>query len=55
MKMMVHHQATGDEMRDQALKEGMVTMLNDGMTKVKLGITTPTEVVRAAYTASRGK
>jgi len=55
MKMMVHHQATSDEMRNQALKEGMVTMLNDGMQKVKLGITTPTEVVRAAYTASLDK
>jgi general secretion pathway protein E len=55
MKIMVHHQATSDEMRNQALKEGMVTMLNDGMQKVKLGITTPTEVVRAAYTAGLDK
>jgi len=30
MKIMIHHQATSDEMRNQALKEGMVTMLNDG-------------------------
>jgi general secretion pathway protein E len=55
LKMMVHHQATSDEMRRQALQEGMVTMLNDGMQKVKLGITSPTEVVRAAYTASLDK
>jgi general secretion pathway protein E len=55
MKMMVHHQATSDEMRNQAQKEGMGTMLNDGMQKVKLGITTPTEVIRAAYTSSLDK
>ncbi len=55
LKMMVHQQATSDEMRRQALKEGMVTMLNDGMQKVRLGITTPTEVIRAAYTASLDK
>lgn len=55
LKMMVHHQATSDEMRHQALKEGMVTMLNDGMQKVQLGITTPTEVIRAAYTSSLEK
>jgi len=55
LKMMVHHQATSDEMRRQALKEGMVTMLNDGMQKVRLGITTPTEVVRAAYTSGLDK
>jgi len=55
LKMMVHHQATIDEMRRQALKEGMVTMLNDGMQKVQLGITTPTEVIRAAYTSSLDK
>ena len=55
MKMMVHSRATSDEMRAQALKEGMATMLNDGMHKVRLGITTPSEVVRAAYTASLDK
>jgi general secretion pathway protein E len=55
LKMMVHHQSTIDEMRRQALNEGMVTMLNDGMQKVQLGITTPTEVIRAAYTSSLDK
>ena len=55
LKTMLYHQATTDELRAQALKEGMVTMLNDGMNKVKLGITTPGEVIRAAYTASMDK
>jgi type II secretory ATPase GspE/PulE/Tfp pilus assembly ATPase PilB-like protein len=27
----------------------MITMMNDGMRKVKEGITTPTEVLRSAY------
>jgi general secretion pathway protein E len=55
LKTMLYHQATTDELRGQALKEGMVTMLNDGMNKVKLGITTPGEVIRAAYTAGMDK
>ena len=55
LKMMPYHQATTDELCAQALKEGMVTMLNDGMNKVKAGITTPGEVVRAAYTANMDK
>lgn len=37
--------ATADEVREEAIKEGMVTMLHDGMLKVKEGITTPSEVV----------
>ena len=37
------------EIREQAIKEGMLTMMNDGMTKVKEGLTTPSEVLRSAY------
>jgi general secretion pathway protein E len=37
------------DIRDQAIKEGMVTMIHDGMSKVKEGITTPSEVLRSAY------
>ncbi len=37
------------DIRDQAIKEGMVTMMGDGMTKVKEGMTTPSEVLRSAY------
>ncbi len=37
------------DIREQAIKEGMVTMMNDGMTKVKQGITTPSEILRSAY------
>ncbi len=52
MKIMVSNRAPASEMRAAAIKEGMNTMMNDGMLKVKMGITTPTEVLRAAYTTS---
>jgi general secretion pathway protein E len=35
--------------REAALKEGMVTLLGDGMRKVAAGITNPAEVLRNAY------
>jgi general secretion pathway protein E len=37
------------ELRAEALKEGMVTLLRDGMLKVKTNQTTPSEVLRNAY------
>ena len=40
---------TSNELRSQAIKEGMITLLKDGMTKVKKNITTPSEVLRNAY------
>jgi general secretion pathway protein E len=46
---MICNQATSNDIRTQALKEGMITMVNDGMRKVKEGITTPSEVMRNAY------
>lgn len=41
--------ASSDEIRAQAIKEGMVTMRHDGMIKVKQGITTPYEVLRNVF------
>lgn len=41
--------ASSGVIREQALKEGMVTLLKDGMIKVKENVTTPTEVLRNAY------
>jgi len=41
--------ASSSDIRTQALKEGMGTMMNDGMRKVAEGITTPSEVLRSAY------
>ncbi|OGO43147.1 MAG: hypothetical protein A2137_08065 [Chloroflexi bacterium RBG_16_58_8] len=40
---------TSNELRKKAIEEGMVTLLKDGMTKVKQGFTTPAEVLRNAY------
>lgn len=36
-------------MREEAIKEGMITLMKDGMSKVKVGITTPSEVLRNTY------
>ena len=49
IRSMITSRASSSEIRAQALKEGMVTMMNDGMRKVKEGITTPSEVLRNAY------
>jgi len=46
---MVCNQASSSAIRAQALKEGMIPMIHDGMRKVKAGITTPAEVLRNAY------
>jgi len=51
IRTMLSNQASSSQTRAQALKEGMVTMMNDGMRKVKAGITTPSEVLRSAYSA----
>lgn len=42
--------AAADEIREQAIREGMITMRRDGMIKVREGITTPREVMRNVYT-----
>jgi general secretion pathway protein E len=47
-KLVINH-ASGSQIRAQALEEGMIAMMNDGMRKVKAGITTPSEVLRSAY------
>jgi len=41
--------ANSDEIRAQALKEGMVSLWHDGMLKVKTGITTPYEILRNVF------
>jgi general secretion pathway protein E len=51
IRTMIINRASSTETRAQALKEGMITMMNDGMRKVKAGITTPSEVLRNAYSA----
>jgi general secretion pathway protein E len=43
--------AGADEIRTQAIAEGMVTLRRDGMLKVQEGITTLSEVMHNVYTA----
>jgi len=49
---MVCNQASSTAIRAQALEDGMISMMNDGMRKVNAGITTPAEVLRNAYFAT---
>ncbi len=42
--------APAAELRNQAIKEGMISLLHDGMLKVKEGTTTISEVLRNVYT-----
>jgi general secretion pathway protein E len=46
---LICNQASSSAIRTHALQEGMISMVNDGMRKVKEGITTPAEVLRNAY------
>jgi general secretion pathway protein E len=48
---MVVNSANSSEIRTKAISEGMVSLLKDGMLKVQAGITTPSEVLRSAYSA----
>jgi type II secretory ATPase GspE/PulE/Tfp pilus assembly ATPase PilB-like protein len=47
-KMLRSHAGAG-EIRTQAIAEGMVTMKQDGMLKVKEGITSISEVMRSVF------
>jgi general secretion pathway protein E len=50
-KMLRSHASTG-EIQKQAITEGMVTMKQDGMLKVKEGITSISEVLRSVFSIS---
>jgi len=49
LRMMILSGAATAEVRQQAVEDGMVPLMKDGMLKVKEGITTPAEVLRNAY------
>ena len=49
IRTMIVGGANSSEIRTKAISEGMVSLLKDGMLKVKAGITTPAEVLRSAY------
>jgi general secretion pathway protein E len=50
IKTLLINRTSSTEIRAQALKEGMVSLIKDGMRKVKAEITTPSEILRSAYT-----
>lgn len=50
LRQLLLSDSSRSRMREQALKDGMVTMLRDGMLKVKQGATTPNEVLRVLFT-----
>ncbi|EKD62444.1 MAG: hypothetical protein ACD_52C00164G0001 [uncultured bacterium] len=47
IRQLITTKASADQINQQAIKEGMTTMLEDGLNKVKQGITTVDEVLRA--------
>ncbi|MFQ5860465.1 MAG: GspE/PulE family protein [Dehalococcoidia bacterium] len=49
IRRMLLKDAGTDEIRAQAWKEGMVSLWHDGMVKVKMGLTTPYEVIRNVF------
>ena len=51
-RMLINGTSSSD-IRAQALKEGMVSMMNDGMHKVQAGITTPSEILSSAYSTEQ--
>jgi general secretion pathway protein E len=50
IRTMILAGATSAQLRAQSYKDGMVPLIKDGMLKVKSGVTTPSEVLRNAYT-----
>lgn len=49
IKQMVVQGAISSDIKKQAMSEGMIPMIHDGMLKVRDGITTPTEVLRTVF------
>ena len=52
LRKLVMQGASTDEIRDQAIQEGMVTLRHDGLRKVEKGITTLEEVVKETTNVS---
>ena len=50
MRELVSNKAETDELYDQALKEGMTTMFDDGIEKITKGLTTIEEILRVTKT-----
>jgi len=50
LRKMVMKNASAGELKEEAIKEGMISMHRDGMQKVKDGMTTPGEILRNVFT-----
>ena len=50
IRTLVVKQSPANEIRAQAVKEGMISMRRDGMLKAREGVTTPAEVIRSVFT-----
>jgi general secretion pathway protein E len=50
LRRMLLSGASAEDIKAEALKEGIVTMHRDGMLKAKMGITSISEVIRATFT-----
>jgi type II secretory ATPase GspE/PulE/Tfp pilus assembly ATPase PilB-like protein len=53
LRELITHGASMTDLLQAARSQGMRTMIQDGLDKVKAGITTPSEVVHAVYTAAQ--
>ena len=49
IRRLISEKATADEIKAQAIKEGMVPLEKAGMLKVKEGVTTIGEVMRTTF------
>lgn len=49
LRKMIINNASSAEIRARSIKNGMQTMMNDGMKKVQQGMTTPSEILRSTY------
>lgn len=50
VRTLVNKGAHAGEIKEQGIKDGMISMRRDGMLKAKDGITTPSEVIRNVFT-----
>ncbi|MBI4234373.1 MAG: type II/IV secretion system protein, partial [Chloroflexi bacterium] len=52
LRSQVNRGATGQDLRAEAIKGGMMTLRRDGMLKARDGLTTPREIMRSVFTIS---
>lgn len=53
IRTMLLNGTTTGQLRTQAVKEGMLPLIRDGMLKVEAKITTPSEILRNVYSADQ--